>query len=457
LVLLVSTGTATGQPAELVGPWSGYIYMEATGLEVPVTLRLSNEGGSLSAVAEFHGQGSVAVDTVEVNGEAIVLQIELPTGPIRFEGRLGQGTLTGVLTQSGQAGTFSLTNVEMDAVGPPPERETFPEPTDYRQEEVTFSHGDVTLAGTLTLPLEGGPFPALLLITGSGSQTRDENVYGFRIFRVLAEHLTRNGIAVLRYDDRGVGRSTGGTPGSTTRDFADDAAAGVRLLRAHAQINGEQIGLLGHSEGGLVASMVASELEPVAFVILMASPPVSGYEVRLAQMRAEARLEGASEAELQQALDLQRRAMDAALAGDDMAPYVEELVQLAATLGDLSEEDLAAAREQAAAQLESIRNPWYLHFLAYDPGPALSSLACPVLAIFGELDVQVPPAFLQEPMASVLAGNPNATVEVVPGANHLFQAANTGHYNEYASLDPAFTPGFLELVTSWIQAQTSTR
>jgi hypothetical protein len=336
----------------------------------------------------------------------------------------------------------------------------------YIEEEVTFENGDITLAGTLTLPEGDGPFPALILLSGSGQQDRDGAlpiVPGYRPFADIADTLTRQGIAVLRYDDRGVGGSTAGDLAAvTSADFANDAEAAFDFLQSRADIGGQQIGFLGHSEGGILAPMVAARNPDVAFVISMAGTAVNGYETVIKQVERLSLASGASSAEAAAAGEKQRAALDLVLAQDwdgleaMVTAIVEEQIaavpaeQLAA-MGGMD----AAVQQQVAAQMQALQSPWYQYFMSHDPGQDWAQVAAPVLGLFGGNDTQVDAeqnsAALQAALES--AGNADVTIQVLPTANHLFQEAVTGGVDEYATLPPQLMPEFLEAISQWLLAR----
>ncbi len=330
----------------------------------------------------------------------------------------------------------------------------------YAQEEVQVTSGTIRLAGTLTLPPGAGPHPAVVLLTGSGPQNRDEEVLGMPVFRLLADHLTRAGIAVLRCDDRGVGGSTGSVSQSTTSDFADDALAQVAWLKGRKEIDARRIGLVGHSEGAMVAPMAANRSGDVSFVVLLSGPAMSGEQIMLAQNELVGRASGVPDEQIRKNGALQRKVFAAARSGEGFEALTAEVRALASeALGRLPEAqrkaigDLDAAAARAAEQqVAGLRTPWFRYFLTYDPVPALEKLACPVLAIFGEHDTQVPAEPNREAMEAAFkrAGHRDYTIVVVPRANHLYQESVTGAPAEYPTLKKEFAAGFVETITKWI-------
>jgi pimeloyl-ACP methyl ester carboxylesterase len=361
---------------------------------------------------------------------------------------------------------FTLTGCTIPEVRP----ESTPPATEaaYLEEEVTFAHTaggeEITLAGTLTLPDAPGPHPAVILISGSGQQDRDEAipfVPDYRPFQVIADHLARQGVAVLRYDDRGVGGSTGDPSLSTSADFALDAEAAIAYLQERPEIDPAQIGLFGHSEGALIAAMIAARNPDVAFVISMAGPAVSGYDLLLLQSeRVLAGLEMNAE-EQAAALVEQQQVMDLVVAEDWEAleallwetgrKQIEALPEAQrAALGDID----TFLAQQIALSMQNMQG-WMRYFLVYNPADDWAQVDVPVLALFGGLDVQVDTAQNRPALEAALAeaGNDDVTVESFANANHLFQQAITGSPNEYATLPPDFVPGFLTTISDWLLAR----
>ncbi len=331
----------------------------------------------------------------------------------------------------------------------------------YRSQDVRFRNAEarLELAGTLTLPTATGPHPAVILISGTGPQDRDETVAGHKPFLVLAEYLARRGIAVLRYDDRGVGASTGDFAAATIRDFASDGRAAVKFLQSQKEIDGRRIGLAGHSEGGIVAPMVALDIPgQVAFLVLLAAPGLPGEQIFYLQDAVEARAMGTDEAtiarsrtrkqqiftvlkgepKLDKAADILRRVMKS------MSLTVEEESQLA--VQGLKLDDLINQ------QIRMLNSAAMRLFLVYDPVPALMRVTVPVLALTGERDLQVPPdENLPVIEAALAAGTcPDYTVRKMPGLNHLFQTSQTGLPRDYASIKETVAPAALETIADWI-------
>jgi pimeloyl-ACP methyl ester carboxylesterase len=337
------------------------------------------------------------------------------------------------------------------AVAQRPQEPTKPYP--YREEEVGYGNkkAGVKLAGTLTLPRSDGPFPAVLLITGSGPQDRNATVAGHRPFLVLADYLTRRGIAILRMDDRGVGGSTGSVMESTSADFAEDVLLGVEYLKARQEINPRQIGLIGHSEGGAVAPLAASRSTDIAFIVLMAGPGLLGEKLAQLQRESIARASGIPEAKIARTRAVDQKMYAVVRSEKDNAAAEKKLREI---VGQAMSE-AAGVRITAAvieAQFKTMLSPWYRFFITYDPVPTLKKVKCPVLAITGERDLQVPPDENLPLIAKALAAGRNSdfTIMKLPKLNHLFQTCQTGTYSEYSKLEETIAPIALDTIGDWI-------
>ena len=390
------------------------------------------------------------------------LTFEIPPIKLSFTGTLNADgdTVRGTWQQAGrefpltlEKHTVAYDNRKVWENRPQRPRPPFP----YDTEEVRFVNAadDVTLAGTLTLPSGAGPHPAVVLISGSGPQDRDEFVWEHRPFLVLADHLTRHGIAVLRYDDRGTAASTGKYQGATVEDFSRDTSAAVEFLRAHARIDAARIGLLGHSEGGLVAPIVANPRDDIAFVVLLGATGVDGKTVLLTQSEAMARVAGASEPEIALATTMNRAVMEIAAQtgpGEDLTDDVMRVADQVIAAIPAPQRDAAgkAIRTQLRGQITRLQGEWMRHFLNYDPSPALRRLDVPVLAIWGTRDLQVLPALNRPALERALAGNPRAAFVELEGLNHMFQAASTGSSAEYAEIDETINAAALSTITEWL-------
>lgn len=295
------------------------------------------------------------------------------------------------------------------AAAPDSRPQTPKPPFPYVSEEIGFDRAPgVRIAGTLTLPKGPGPFPAVVLIQGSGPHDRDETIFGHKPFLVLADDLTRRGIAVLRYDKRGVGGSTGKPLGATGADYAVDATAAAAFLRSRRDIDAQHIGLIGHSEGAIVAPMVAAENPKIAFVVMMAGSGVPGDELLVAQNRAALKAMGGSDAQADMAEQANRKAFDIAKSDAPDTEAIEKIEAVSTAVG--------VPTDRAHAGAVTITTPWFRWFFRYDPRPALEKLRCPVLAIDGSKDVQVLASQNLPAIRAALKDDPDATVLELPGS-----------------------------------------
>jgi pimeloyl-ACP methyl ester carboxylesterase len=450
----------TSATTPLKGHWFGWL--SQNGAEV---LRLGLNilpapCGQLLVTLDSPDQGSSSLPTthVSVRGDSLFLEMSYIKGA--FQGGLAGDSLIGTWTQNGA--TMGLRLGRRDSAVTSTRRPQDPvAPFPYTEENVVYNNpADGTrLAGTLTMPPGTGPFPAALLITGSGAQDRNEALMGHKPFLVIADYLTRRGIAVLRVDDRGVGGSSGNIMNATISDNAGDALAGVEFLRHHGKVDSTRVGLIGHSEGGWVAPLAASRSGHVAYVVLLAGPAVTGEAIRYAQDSVLALATGASytlvsanhkisyamnqvlKAEPNDALALDGLLRVADSAYRRLTPPEKAAIDSSRMLADTS-----ALRQR----LTVLTTPWYRYLVSYDPVPALRALRVPMLALFGDRDLQVPAKQSVPVMERVMAGRPGVTIRVLPGLNHLFQHAETGLVAEYARIDETISPEVMRVIGDWI-------
>ena len=443
------------------GFWEGTLKVGAIELRLIFTLERKPDG-TLAGTLDSPDQGAkdIPIEEVTFQNGAVVVNVKKVGGV--YEGKLSKDgqQIEGQWKQAGM--TFPLVLKRIDKL-PETRRPQEPKkPYPYAVEEVTFENKEagVKLAGTLTLPRGKGPFPAVLLISGSGPQDRDEAIFGHRPFLVLADHLTRRGIAVLRVDDRGVGGSTGDFAKATSADFAGDVLAGVAYLKTRQEINPRQIGLIGHSEGGLIAPMVAVKSKDVAFIVLLAGPGLPGDEVLALQGQAILKAMGASEKDLALQQRLQRRFfMIVREEKDDEAARKKIQAAIEEELAKLDDDQRKAAEKMKGnleGQVKLVTSPWFRYFLTYDPRPALRRVRVPVLAVVGEKDLQVLAKENLSEIAKALkeGGNTDYTLKEFPGLNHLFQTCKTGAPTEYGKIEETFAPEALDYIADWIVKRT---
>ncbi|MFZ1683996.1 MAG: alpha/beta fold hydrolase [Candidatus Zixiibacteriota bacterium] len=450
--------------ADITGLWIGTL--AASGLELRLIVHLNVDStGKLTASFDSPDQGPKNIPFDSATFAAGHVRLTSTNNGAVYNADLSadKATLSGTWAQSGMTFPLGLkkTDKAPEVNRPQEPKEPFP----YDQREVSYENKEaaITIAGTLTIPRTQGPHPAVLLITGSGPQDRDESLMEHRPFAVLADYLTRRGIAVLRCDDRGIGKSTGKFATATTRDFADDAAAGVAFLKADKDIDPNRIGLIGHSEGGIIAPMVASESRDVSFIVLMAGTGESGVKILLDQSAMIARASGISEEVIELDAKIKRQVFSLASNDTDSATAVKEIFEAVAKSMTSVPDSLQAALDYTphsmSASVNQLLSPWFRYFLRYDPVPALEKVHCPVLAINGEKDMQVPP---KENLAAIeqalkKGGNKDYTAKELAGLNHLFQTAPTGAPSEYGKIEETISPIALATIGDWIVAHTEAR
>ena len=439
--------------ADFAGTWHGAIQAPTASIELEITL--TSDGEATEGVITIPAQGVEDFPLeVSTDGHEIRMVMRGVPGEPRFAGALAEDSIRGRFTQAAAELDFAL---ERGGLAPRV-RPQHPEPPyPYRAEEVTYGD-DVKLAGTLTLPEGDGPFPAAVLITGSGPQDRDETLLGHKPFLVIADHLTRAGIAVLRFDDRGVGKSTGDFAAATSRDFADDVRAGVDFLAGRDDVASDAIGLIGHSEGGLIAPMVAAIDDRVAWLVLLAGPGVTGREILARQRRLITAANGqpmSDETLLKADRLVQLAAADDV---DEEALRAATRVQIAIARG-IEPDDVPLDDAELVATVRQVGGPWFRFFVRYDPRTDLRRVDVPVLALNGELDLQVDPAQNLPEIEEALrdAGNDDVTVRELEGLNHLFQTATTGSPDEYEKIEETFSPIALDAMTDWIRTRFGSR
>jgi pimeloyl-ACP methyl ester carboxylesterase len=463
--IIIIPSLALGQTAdEIAGSWKGVL--KVSGVELRIIFNISRKlDNELTATMDSPDQGASGIPMDMVSFEEGHLRLELKAAMASYDGDMSDdgSTIDGEWNQGGMVIPLELARTEAASPVRRPQEPRPPYP--YRSVDVAYesTQSGILLAGTLTFPDSGGPFPAVLLISGSGGQDRDETLmlFNHRPFLVLADHLTRQGIAVLRVDDRGIGGSTGGDSDPTSEDFAADVLAGIEFLKGRKEIDPKHTGLAGHSEGGIIAPMVAVNSPDIAFIILMAGTGVTGEEILYAQSDLILKAEGVGEEQIALQRTTQER-MFAVLKEEKDDKVAKEKIGkiLTESIEQLSEEDKQAVgtdiEGHVETQTESIVSPWMRFFVTYDPKPALTRVTCPVLALIGEKDLQVPPRLNLPAIEEALkeGGNPDYTVKELPGLNHLFQTAETGTISEYGKIEETFSPAALELISSWILERT---
>ena len=459
--LMATMAIDAEQARGIEGIWEGKLQVSGSSLRIVFRITKTTEG-NLTATMDSPDQGitGIPVDKVILKDNNLSIEIKAIAGI--YEGIINQdySKIEGDWKQTGASFPLLLQKVgkAVEISRPQEPKKPFP----YIEQEVNYENSEagIVLAGTLTMPAEEGLFPAVILISGSGPQDRNETVFGHRPFLVLADYLTRQGIAVLRVDDRGVGESTGDFSQATSKDFASDVLVGIEYLKSREEVNSRQIGLIGHSEGGLIAPMVAVQSPDVEFIVLMAGPGLPGEDILYMQNELISKAAGMSEEKIDRNRYYNERLYSLIKEEENKGLLIEKATSIFdeyfAELTQEEKNQIGNRDEYVDIQLQNMLSPWFKFFLTYDPRPTLSKVSCPVLAINGSKDLQVPPKENLEAIeeALIAGGNKNYLIKELSDLNHIFQTAETGSPDEYARIEETISPVTLELIGDWILEQS---
>lgn len=445
---------------DITGQWNGALNIQGTQLRIIININKIIDGFTSTLDSPDQGAKDIPVNTTTFENNTLYfsvskLQLEY-TGTLSADGKNINGTLTQGVTS--MLLDFSRESVKKETVN----RTQDPlKPYPYYSEDVRFMNNKagIELAGTLTLPDKNGTYPVVVLISGSGPQNRNEEIMNHRPFLVLSDHLTRNGIGVFRYDDRGVADSKGDFQSATSLDFALDAEAAVEYLKTRKEIDRKKIGLAGHSEGGYIAPMIAARNDDISFIVMLAGPAIPGEDIVLIQTELIEKASGVSDEEVEFTKNIYSGVFEIIKRQDNKDSIKSQVTAFVKNQYLEHPEILKSSKDQdenMIAQLITVySSPWFKFFLEYDPSKDLEKVTIPVLAIIGEKDLQVPPQINLEATKKALkkAGNKNLTAKELPGLNHLFQKCSTGSPEEYAKIDETFSPIAMDIITEWILAQ----
>ncbi len=447
--------TPAGAIATAEGTWQAAL--DTNGMRYRLQLRISHDAhGVLNATMDSIDQGINGFRASQVTQSDSAIHLELPAIRGTYDGTLNsiRNTISGIWRQNGES--TSLTFKRSDQILELRRPQTPKKPYPYREEELDFPNAKagISLAATFTVPSGRGPFPAAILLAGSGPLDRDEADSGHRPFLVLADHLTRAGIAVLRCDKRGIGKSAGDYETATTADFAADAESALTFLKTRKDVDRRRIGMIGHSEGAIIAPMIASRSADVAWIVLLAGPATKGEETLLLQSDLITRAAGMTSDQVAKSLDFDRESYNLVRSERNRAALENKLLELVRVSG------LGPTLPPAflQRQIHWTSSPWFRYFLDYDPVPALQKTKCPVLALTGEKDLQVPPKE-NLPLARKaleLAGNKDFQVVELPGLNHQFQHCYMGLPAESRAIEETFATDALAMISAWIAKHSST-
>lgn len=446
---------------DITGTWHGKLALPNGTLTIVFHISRPEGQGAYTTTMDSPDQGANGIKTQSTTFDGSTLTIQIPLIGASYQGKPdAQGTaINGTFTQGI---SLPLNLQKGEAARPRRPQEPRP-PFPYRSEEVTVrnTHAAIDLAGTLTLPATaaaGAKCPAVVMVTGSGPQNRDEEIMGHKPFLVIADYLTRHGIAVLRCDDRGTAASQGKHDTATNDDFATDTEAMLGYLRGRKEIDTKKIGIIGHSAGAAIAFLVAKDDPAVAFVVSLAGPGVRSDSLMLRQAELISKSQGMPDAEWQKAAPAVRHRY-AILRQTDKPVDVIRKELYADIANTLPPEQLKApdAARQISAQVATMTSPWYLHFMRYDPTADLRRVKCPVLALNGERDIQVDAAMNLTAIRQHIGegGNKRVTTKAYPGLNHLFQTCKHGTVEEYGQLEETISPAVLEDMLAWIRQQVN--
>ena len=443
---------------DITGQWNGVLKVQ--GIQLSLIFNVTKSDNGYSSTMDSPDQGAIGIPVTNTTFENSKIKFEVTNAKIEYNGELKKNEFVGTFKQAGQEFPMILSRkaLEKEILKRPQEPL---KPSPYYSEDVTFQNTktNISLSGTLTFPKKDGLFPAVILISGSGPQNRDEEVFGHKPFLVISDYLTKNGIAVLRYDERGVGQSTGNFKTATSADFATDVESAIAYLQTRKEINKKKIGLVGHSEGGLIATMVASTSKDVSFIVLLAGTGIQGDKLLLLQQKLIAKANGVSETDIKKSIKTNEKLFEMVIKSNDVNKLKTDLtssINKTFKNGTSLEIPNGMTKEEfISIQVNQISSPWMQYFIKFNPATILEKIKCPVLAVNGEKDLQVPP---KENLTAIknalkIGGNNNVTIKEFPNLNHLFQECETGLPSEYGAIEQTFSPIVLTEITNWILNQ----
>ena len=444
LFALFTAFTATAQTVE--GSWTGKLDVMGTQLNIVFNIT-KGDGGTFKCTMDSPDQSvkGIPAEVTVTGGTKVKITVQAINAA--YEGELKDGLLKGNFSQNGMSFPLTLKPGTVERNRPQTPKEPYP----YKTEEVTFTNtaDNATLCGTLTYPTgyetaKKSTVPVVIMVTGSGLQNRDEELFDHKPFLVLADYLARNGIASLRYDDRGIGKSTGDAASATTENFMKDAQAAVDFARHTGKFG--CVGVLGHSEGGSIAFMLGARGK-ADFIVSMAGPGVSGKDILLAQNRMGLTQSGVPANITDDFCKVLDKVFDIMASGEKVSQPTMKVTEIAKQ----ASVTLPAPLVQNLAKSMEICTPWLRHFIAYDPSADLRAVKCPTMAVNGSKDVQVTAAENLAAIRRLLPQNSLNLVKEYPGLNHLFQHCATGMTTEYAQIDETLSPEVMQDIATWIK------
>lgn len=455
IISILSTISLYAQAENYQGTWEGKLSVGSMNLRLVFHIQANDS--LLSASFDSPDQGARGIQFTKATFNGTTIQLQYAPNNSIFEGTLNdpKTIINGSWSQGGQKIPLSVTKTNKVQVASRPQ--TPKPPFSYDTVAVTFDGGDndVQLSGTLTVPKGKGPFPAFILLSGSGPQNRNEEILDHVPFAVIADYFTKKGWAVLRYDDRGVGESKGTFSTATTKDFTKDAVKALEFLRKYPRINPQKIGLCGHSEGGIIAQQIAGDKKSnPSFIIMLAGPALSGADILALQNKAILQASGVDTALASWyarylRTEVYPTVMNNLPKEQVVSKLAEALDRMFTTFSQEELNRLGVNPTVVKAMMSQMTMPWLREFLQYDPQNNLHVISCPVLALFGENDMQV----LADINKRMLQKHcPKATIHIMPKLNHLFQTAETGMPIEYGSIEETFSPTALQTMETWLHS-----
>lgn len=462
LILITIVTPAFSQTAKgtIDGNWLGTL--DTGGMKMRLVLKIEKTAEGYAARFDSPDQGAkdLPIDSITLAGDRVSFAAD--KFGISYEGTLSAAgdEINGTFKQGGGSTPFVFKRI---AEIPKTKRPQDPvKPYPYAEEEIAYKNvrDNVKLAGTLTIPRAEGRHPAVILITGSGAQDRDETIAGHKPFLVLADYLTRRGVAVLRVDDRGIGGSGGGSLSETSENFAGDVLAGIEYLKSRKEIDSKRIGLIGHSEGGMIAPMVAARSTDIAFIVMLAGMGQTGEELLLTQLALLQKASGTDQEKIARAIEFQKSIYTIIKSEPENKRAEQKINEMLlarkSRMNEREQKEFAQIEQEVKTYLPFMLSPWYRYFLSFNPRPVLEKVKVPVLALNGESDVQVS---VKENLALISdalekGGNKDVTVKSFPKLNHLFQTSASGLPGEYSTIPETIAPQVLETIADWISKRT---
>jgi pimeloyl-ACP methyl ester carboxylesterase len=456
LLLIFLTYSSFLFAQDITGSWTGMLAIQGT--KLPLIFNFTKTDVGYTATMDSPNQGAKGIPVSNLIFTNKNLSVNVTAAAIKYTGKwTSDAEIIGTFEQGAFSTPLTLTKGVVQNTRP--QEPLIPYP--YYTENIQFVNKkeNLSFGGTLTLPKKEGQFPAVILISGSGQQNRNSEILGHKPFLIISDYLTRNGIAVLRYDDRGVGESEGNPNTATSADFANDARAAIEYLRTRKEVISKQIGIIGHSEGGMIAPMLAADDKNIAFLVLLAGTGVAGDVLLIDQNYQVGKLSGMSEEQLQAAKLTNQKIYDILKSEIDLDAVKTKLTAYFQTNIDKLPESERPSKEEInktlKQEVDGIAVPWLRYFIAYNPKDNLKKVTCPVLVLNGQKDIQVTADLNTKGITDALkeGENKKVTLQIFPGINHLFQHCTTCKVEEYSLIDETFAPEVLTTMSDWIQQQ----